>query len=125
MIVGNGVDIVDISRFQRFIDEGNSRILQRIFTDGEIDYCSSRKRSAQHFALRFAAKEAYVKACGTGLRQGLSWRDMEIVNDDVGKPTMRVSGAALKLQHELGVKNIFVSMSHDGAYGVAMVVLER
>ena len=125
MIFGIGVDTVDISRFERFVRDGNAPLFDRLFTGGEQQYCAVRKRSAQHYALRFAAKEAFLKALGTGLRDGLSWKEMEVVNDPLGKPGLRFSGRAAELLAEHGVTGCFLSLSHDGNAAVAMVVLER
>ncbi|GFO65156.1 holo-[acyl-carrier-protein] synthase [Geomonas paludis] len=125
MIYGTGVDIVEIARFDKFLKQGNDALFQRIFTQGEIEYCSSKKLSAQHYALRFAAKESFLKALGTGLRDGLSWQDMEVVNDALGKPTLRLSGRAEVLFREAGLSSCFLSLSHDAGCAVAMVVLER
>lgn len=125
MIYGTGVDIVDISRFERFLREGNDSIFQRLFTGGEIDYCGAKKFSAQHYALRFAAKEAFLKALGTGLREGISWKEMEVVNDPLGKPELRLSGQARELFERAGLANIFLSLSHDANMAIAMVVLEK
>ncbi len=124
MIYGTGVDIVDISRFERFQREGNDALFQRLFTPAEIDYCASKRRSAQHYALRFAAKEAFVKALGTGLREGMAWRDMEVVNDTFGKPELRLTGRAAELFRERGLARSFLSLSHDANAAVAFVVLE-
>jgi holo-[acyl-carrier protein] synthase len=124
MIFGNGIDIVDISRFDRFVEENNLSLFQRLFTAREIEYCTARKRSAQHFALRFAAKEAFVKALGIGLREGLSWQDMEVVNDHYGKPELKLSGEAEHLFMSKGLKRCFLSLSHDGNCAVASVLLE-
>lgn len=125
MIYGTGVDIVDISRFERYQQEGNEALFRRIFTEGEIGYCAPKKRSAQHYALRFAAKEAFLKAMGTGLRDGVSWKEMEVVNDSLGKPLLRLSGRALELYGAAGLANVFLSLSHDANMAIAMVVLER
>ncbi|WP_243373897.1 holo-[acyl-carrier-protein] synthase [Geotalea sp. SG265] len=125
MIYGTGVDIVDISRFQRFVAENNTPLLQRVFTPRELDYCSGKKHSAQHFALRFAAKEAFLKALGMGLRGGLSWQHMEVVNDSLGKPDLVLSSKAAELFAEAGLQRIFLSLSHDGNMAVAMLVLEK
>ncbi len=125
MIIGTGVDIVDISRFERFVAEGNLPLIQRLFTVAEIDYCTARKMSAQHFALRFAAKEAFVKALGTGLREGLSWHDMEVVNDHYGKPELKLYGGAEHRFKSMGLTRCFLALSHDGNYAVASVILER
>lgn len=125
MVFGTGVDIVDVTRFERFVRENNTSLFDRLFTRREQDYCAARKWSAQHFALRFAAKEAFLKALGTGLRDGLSWKDMEVVNDHLGKPDLLLSGKAAELFQEHGLSRCFLSLSHDGNAAIAMVILER
>ena len=125
MIYGTGVDIVEIARFERFLEQGNDSLFQRLFTPLEINYCAAKKQSAQHYALRFAAKESFLKALGTGLRDGISWKDMEVANDHLGKPELRLYRRALELFREAGLSSCFLSMSHDAGCAVAMVVLER
>jgi holo-[acyl-carrier protein] synthase len=125
VVFGIGVDIVEIARFERFLKEGNDPLFQRLFTSGEMAYCGGKKRSAQHYALRFAAKESFLKALGTGLRDGLSWQDLEVVNDALGKPELRMYGRALELFRTLELGSCFLSLSHDAGCAVAMVVLER
>ena len=125
MIYGTGVDIVEIARFQSFLEKGNDLLFQRLFTPGEIEYCANKKLSAQHYALRFAAKESFLKALGTGLRDGLSWQDIEVVNDPLGKPELRLQRRALEMFQEAGLSGCFLSMSHDAGCAIAMVVLER
>lgn len=125
MIFGTGVDIVDISRFERLLEEGNVRLFERLFTPHEVEYCAGKAHSAQHYALRFAAKEAFLKACGLGLREGLTWHDVEVVNDTLGKPELRLHGKAQQIFTDMDLSKIFVSLSHDGNFAVAMVVLER
>ncbi len=125
MIYGTGVDIVEISRFERFLQEGNDALFQRLFTLGELSYCSTKKKSAQHYALRFAAKEAFFKALGLGLRDGMSWRDVEVINNALGKPDLCMHGRAAEIFSELELNGVHTALSHDGAYAVAMVVLER
>jgi holo-[acyl-carrier protein] synthase len=124
MIYGIGTDIVAIQRFQRFIDEDNAPLLQRIFTLGERQVCGARKGSAACYAARFAAKEAFLKALGTGLRGGISWHDMEVVNDGLGKPALVLSGKAGAVFGEYGLATTHLSLSHDSGHAVAMVVLE-
>ncbi|HTY20421.1 MAG TPA: holo-[acyl-carrier-protein] synthase [Geobacteraceae bacterium] len=124
MIYGTGIDIVDISRFERFVREDNQPLFRRVFTPAEQAYCTAKKRSAQHYALRFAAKEAFVKAMGTGLRDGISWRDMEVVNDPLGKPELKLCGRAEELFRQKNLGRIFLSLSHDGNYAIASVILE-
>ena len=125
MIYGTGVDIVEIERFVRFQQQGNDALFQRLFTPAEIEYCAGKKQSAQHYALRFAAKESFLKALGTGLRDGLCWKDVEVVNDPLGKPELRLYRRALEMFTEAGLNSCFLSMSHDAGCAVAMVVLER
>lgn len=124
MIYGIGTDIVATSRFQRFIDDGNQAILKRIFTQPEREACCSRKDSASCLAARFAAKEAFLKALGTGLRDGISWQDMEVYNDSLGKPKLRLSGKTVELPQVQNLTGLHLSLSHDSGHAVAMVVLE-
>lgn len=124
MIIGTGVDIVDISRFERFVAEGNEALFRRLFTAGERSYCEPKRSKAQHYALRFASKEAFLKALGTGLRQGITWKDMEVANDSQGKPHLLLTGRAAELAALSGVGSCHLSLSHDGGVAVAMVVLE-
>lgn len=125
MIYGTGVDIVEIARFEKFLTQGNDALFQRLFTQSEMAYCSDKKHCAQHYALRFAAKEAFLKSLGTGLRNGLSWLDMEVVNDSLGKPELKLYGRAEELFRQAGLSACFLSLSHDAGCAVAMVILER
>jgi holo-[acyl-carrier protein] synthase len=124
MIYGIGTDIVASSRFQRFLDENNSAILARLFSKAEQATCEKRKDAASCLAARFAAKEAFLKALGTGLRDGISWQDMEISNDALGKPELKLSGKAAELSHAQNLTGIHLSLSHDSGHAVAMIVLE-
>ncbi|MBI5483467.1 MAG: holo-[acyl-carrier-protein] synthase [Deltaproteobacteria bacterium] len=123
MIFGIGIDIVATSRFQRFLDD-DSAIIERLFTQAERDRCAGRKDSASCLAARFAAKEAFMKALGTGLRDGISWHDVEVVNDTLGKPGLSLSGRAGEMLREQALNIPLLSISHDGGHSVAMVVLE-
>lgn len=124
MIYGIGTDIVAIERFRRFVDEGNTSLLQRLFTAKELDCCNARKAKADCLAARFAAKEAFLKALGCGLRDGICWLDMEVANDELGKPELLLSGKAREMFHTRKLSGIFLSLSHDGGKAIAMVVLE-
>ena len=124
MISGIGTDIVAIERFQRFVDDKNTALLQRLFTERERSLCSARRQSASCYAARFAAKEAFLKALGTGLRDGLSWHDMEITRNEAGKPELILTGQAHEIFTAQGLKTAFLSLSHDGGSAIAMVVLE-
>jgi holo-[acyl-carrier protein] synthase len=124
MIFGIGTDIVAIERFQRFMDGGNSAILERLFTPVERSRCGNRKDGASCLAARFAAKEAFLKALGTGLRDGISWLEMEVSNNCVGKPELALSGKAAEQFRANKLVGIHLSLSHDGGSAIAMVVLE-
>lgn len=124
MIVGTGIDIAEISRFDRFVSENNVALLERLFTSRERRYCSGRRLAGQHYALRFAAKEAFLKALGTGLRNGISWLDMEVVNDELGKPALELGGVAAEHFAAAGGGRCHLSLSHDAGCAVAMVILE-
>lgn len=124
MIYGIGTDIVAIDRFQRFIDEGNTPLLGRLFTAHEREVCGARKGAAACYAARFAAKEAFLKALGTGLRDGISWHDLEVVSDGLGKPSLVVSGRAEEMFREKRLTASHLSLSHDGGNAIAMVLLE-
>jgi holo-[acyl-carrier protein] synthase len=124
MILGTGIDTVEIIRFQRFLDEGNQPLLNRLFSAAEQNYCRPKKQAATCLAARFAAKEAFVKAMGTGLRDGMCWTEMEVVNDPLGKPGLTFSGYTQQLLTERGTTTVHLSLSHDGGHAVALVVLE-
>lgn len=124
MIYGIGTDIVSIERFQRFMDTGNSAIIERLFTPIERSRCGSRKDVASCLAARFAAKEAFLKALGTGLRDGISWQEIEVSNNDLGKPELSLSGKAAEFFEANKLVSVQLSMSHDGGNAIAMVVLE-
>jgi len=124
MIYGIGVDTVAIERFQRFIDSGNTAVLDRLFTTAERSRCAGRKDTASCLSARFAAKEAFLKALGTGLRDGISWHDVEVINDALGKPELILSGKAAEQFEASKLVSKHLSLSHDGGSAIAMVVLE-
>ena len=123
-IVGLGLDLARISRFQAFLKAEKMALLERLFTIGERAYALPKKGAAAHLAARFAAKEAFLKALGTGLRDGLSWHDMEVVHDPLGKPSLQLSGRAASLVQARAIAAVHLSYSHDGDYAVATVILE-
>jgi len=123
-IVGIGTDLARVERFRRFVVEGKSALLERLFTDGERNYALAKADPAPHLAARFAAKESGMKALGLGWRDGLSWHDFEVAPDPLGKPELLLSGRAAHLAGERGVKTVHLSYSHDGDYAVATVILE-
>ncbi len=124
-IVGLGTDLAKIGRFRRFVEENNAALLERLFTPGEREYAFSKKDPSPYLAARFAAKEACLKAFGLGLRAGLSWQDMEVVRDELGRPDLILRGRAAELAEEKGVEVVHLSYSHEGDYAVATVVMER
>ncbi len=124
MILGTGIDTVEISRFQKFLDDGNQPLLNRLFSAAEQEYCLPKKMAASCLAARFAAKEAFVKALGTGLRDGMCWTEIEVEHDQLGKPLLKISGRTNQLFSERGSAMAHLSISHDGGHAVALVVLE-
>lgn len=121
MIRGIGVDIIEIDRLRKAADEGGERFLERIFTEGEIAYCSTKHRRWQHLAARFAAKEAVSKALSTGWTGAFRWRDVEVANDASGQPRIILHG---ELQSLLAAATIHLSISHSDTHVVSMVVIE-
>ncbi|GAB4177495.1 MAG: holo-ACP synthase [Geothermobacteraceae bacterium] len=122
--VGLGVDLVRVERFRDFLRRDKQALLQRLFTGDELAYCLPRKDPAPHLAARFAAKEALLKALGLGLRDGLSWQDMEVARDPLGRPFFRLAGRAAELLAEKNLSEPLLSYSHDGDYATATVILE-
>ena len=123
-VIGIGVDLTRIERFQEFLDKDNLAVIRRIFTEEEQEYSLGKRHAASHLAVRFAAKEAFLKALGTGLRMGIRWQDICVIRDELGCPSLQLSGRAAELLAERGGRRTHLSYSHDGHYGVATVVLE-
>jgi len=122
-VVGIGTDLARIARFRKFLEPDN-KVLERIFSEDERAYALTKKDPAPHLAARFAAKEAFLKALGTGLRDGLSWQQVLILRDELGCPSLQLSGRAAEMLAERNVRSTHLSYSHDGDYAVATVVLE-
>lgn len=122
MIIGIGIDLVKIDRINK---AGNNHpgFLERVFTPEEREYCTKQKNPGQHYAGRFAAKEAVLKAIGTGWSAGVKWTDMEVLHGEGGGPIVNISGRVKDLMDLRGVRQILLSYSHDGDYAVAQVVL--
>ncbi len=125
MIVGMGVDIIDVARVQASIERYGDRFLRRLYTEGEIAYCASKANKYERFAARFAAKEAALKALGTGLSGGISWRDFEVVRERSGRPTIVFRNKALQVAERLGCRNISISITHTEQVAFAQVILEN
>ncbi len=124
MIFGIGIDILEVERLEKQISKVNEGFLQRVFTEVEISYCEQKRNKSQHYSARFAAKEAFFKAIGTGWRHGLKWQDIEILNDELGKPGILLRGKAKTFIEEKKIKNIHLSISHVKEIAVAVVILE-
>ncbi|MBN1868233.1 holo-ACP synthase [Candidatus Sumerlaeota bacterium] len=125
MIVGLGIDIVSIERIAAMLERHGGRAAARLYTETERAYCESMAKPALHYAARFAAKEAFVKALGTGFSSGIRWRDIGIVHDAKGKPEIVVEGQAGQAMGALGADRSYVSLSHDPLHAAAVVVLEK
>lgn len=123
MIKGIGVDMVEISRVRKLIEQDGG-FAARIFTAREIAYCESKFSRAQHYAARFTAKEAFFKALGTGFRDGMGWQDVEVENDALGKPQLRLAAVALAQFKKRKLKRALLSLSHTRDMAVALVVIE-
>ena len=122
MIRGLGTDIIEILRIGRMIERHGEVFLQRVYTEQEIAYCQRRRASYQHFAGRWAAKEAAMKVVGTGWSRGVSWRDIEVHAMNTGEPRMEVRGAVRDLAEQRGIENMLVTISHCRAYATATVI---
>lgn len=125
MIYGIGVDLVSITRIEQVIKKWEGRFVDRVFTLQESKKCYGKAFPYPAFALRFAAKEAFAKAIGTGFRDGLKWQDIEVINDSNGKPNLQLHGKANQICTENDIVMAHISLSDDGKYGIGMVVLEK
>ncbi len=125
MIVGLGIDITEIDRIEAAIARHSRAFLERIFTSSEIAYCEKHRNHGERFAGRFAAKEAAMKALGTGWRCGVRWVDIEVVREPSGKPTLKLSGASRDIADRLGVQSIALTITHSGNTALALVVFEK
>jgi|SRR5580658_9386991 holo-[acyl-carrier protein] synthase len=124
MILGIGTDLAEVPRIQKSIDRYGDRFLQRVYTEAEIAYATRKANAGERFAARFAAKEAGMKALGTGLRMGITWKDFEVANEPSGRPGLRFHGAALEIATRMGVRRISLSLTHTSELAMAVVVLE-
>jgi holo-[acyl-carrier protein] synthase len=125
LILGTGIDIVDISRVARMLDRHGDRFVERVFTDAESAYAFTGVLAAERLAGRFAVKEAVMKALGTGKSQGILWRDVETVRLPSGKPEVRLHGAAARMLDRIGGGAVHVTITHDGGRAVAFVIIEH
>lgn len=125
MIVGTGIDIAEVPRIEASIARFGDRFLQRIFTEGEIRYCDAKANRAERYAARFAAKEAAMKALGTGWNYGVRWRDIEVSRKPGGRPTLLFHGKAAEFAAKLKATNIALSLTHTAEEAIAQVILEN
>ena len=125
MIVGLGVDIAEVPRIKAAIERHGEPFLRRIFTPNEVKYCERFKNKFERYAGRFAAKEATMKALGTGWNRGVRWVDLEVVRELSGRPTIALAGEAAKIAAQLGVKRISLSITHTEAQALAQVIFEN
>jgi holo-[acyl-carrier protein] synthase len=123
-IVGTGVDICEVARVRSTIDRFGQRFLKRVFTQAEREYCESKRNRIERYAARFAAKEAAMKAIGTGLRRGVTWQDFEVSREPGGRPTLILRGKGADFAAKLGVKRAALSITHTREQALAQVILE-
>src|SRR5437879_12824409 len=124
MIVGMGVDLAEVDRIRAAIGRYGRRFIDRIYTPGEIAYVERKTNRFERYAGRFAAKEAGMKAVGTGWRRGVRWVDLEVVREKSGRPTLKLAGEAEKIAKQLGVKHIALSITHTEEQALAQVIFE-
>jgi holo-[acyl-carrier protein] synthase len=124
MIVGTGIDICEVPRIAQSIARFGDRFLERVFTPAEIQYCQSKKNSAERFAARFAAKEAAMKALATGANRGVTWKQIAVSNAPGGRPMLILSGKASDMAEILKVKRISISLTHTESTAMAQVIFE-
>ena len=124
MIFGVGTDIIEVARMEKMVVKGR-QYLETIFTEKERDYCKTKARKSEHYAARYAAKEAFLKALGTGWRDGLAFCDIEIINDDLGKPQVFLYGEVKKIFDHHQIRRTSISISHIKEIAIAIVILEK
>lgn len=125
MIVGTGIDIAEVPRIAEAIRRFGERFINRIFTDGEIRYCESKANRVERYAARFAAKEAGMKALGTGWSRGIRWKDIEVQRQPGGRPTLVFYGRAAEFAAKIAVNNVALSLTHTAEQAMAQVILEN
>jgi len=124
VIIGTGIDLAEVPRIRASIERYGDRFLNRVYTPLEIAYVERKANRFERYAARFAAKEAGMKAIGTGWRGGITWHDFEVANEPSGRPALRLSGRAAEVAATLKVRRIALSLTHTAEYGMAFVVIE-
>ena len=125
VICGMGTDLVEVEAIARALQRGKGGFAQRIFTEEERNYCEERRWKFQHYAGRFAAKEAFFKALGSGWRKGLGWKEVEVMLDGLGKPHLQLHGKTKAAANRLGAQGLHLSISHTRQLAIATVILTR
>lgn len=125
MIVGTGVDLAEVPRIRASVERFGARFVERVYTPAEIAYVERKANKFERYAARFAAKEAGMKAIGTGWKRGVKWQDFEVVNLPTGRPTLHLHGVAAEFARKLGVRNISLSLTHTAEMAMAHVILEN
>jgi len=124
LILGNGIDLAEVERIKNSIERFGDRFIERVYTPRERAYVERKANRYERYAARFAAKEAGMKAIGTGWRGGIRWHDFEVTNLASGRPTLTLHGIAEQVAARMGVKSISLSLTHTAQYGMAFVILE-
>jgi holo-[acyl-carrier protein] synthase len=124
LIIGTGIDLAEVPRIRAAAERYGDKFLHRVYTDLERAYVERKANKYERYAARFAAKEAGMKALGTGWRRGVTWHDFEVANLPSGRPTLRLHGRAKEIAEQIGVKNISLSLTHTAENGMAFVVFE-
>lgn len=123
-VIGVGIDLVDVERIERMLADHGDAFLERVYTQGERAYCGLARNRTERLAARYAAKEALLKALGTGMRDGMAWTEIEVAHDPLGAPTMTLTGAVAAAAAARGVVRVAVSLTHAGGFAMAQVVLQ-
>jgi len=124
VIAGIGIDVAEVDRIREAIERHGRRFIERIYTPAEIAYVERKANRFERYAARFAAKEAGMKAIGTGWKRGVRWQDFEVTNLPSGRPTMHFHGVAGRIAADLGIRNVAISITHTASEGVAIVIVE-
>lgn len=122
MVVGHGIDVVEIPRLAGMLSRHGDRFIERVFTPAEREYCRGKKREMEHLAGRFAAKEAVLKVLGTGWSGKIAWQDIEVTNNPAGQPSVTLTGESARVAADLKIRRILISISHTGSWAAASAI---
>jgi holo-[acyl-carrier protein] synthase len=124
-VIGIGIDMVEVCRIEKAIGRHNGAFERRVFTDSELEYCNSKRRPGMHLAARFGVKEAVMKAFGTGWTGGVSWKDVEVLRGEKGRPEVALTGRLGEIADEMGGIETLISFSHDGGFAIAQALIKK